>query len=223
VVETRAENCQSIIYRNNAADFALTPADVAAVDFAAFGALVITGTALAQEPSRSATMAALGRARAAGICTVMDIDYRPYSWESQALARQTCLDAAQLCDILVGNDVEFGLLAGDIALGLDCARGLVAQGAAVAVYKMGERGAVTIAPGAEFRTGIYPTQALKPTGAGDAFMGGFLAALAQGAPLRGAVLRGSAAAALVVARVGCAPAMPDRAALDAFIAAHPMP
>ena len=53
VVETRLEDCQSVIYRNNAADFALTEADVAAVDFARFGALVITGTSLAQEPSRA--------------------------------------------------------------------------------------------------------------------------------------------------------------------------
>jgi 5-dehydro-2-deoxygluconokinase len=33
-----------------------------------------------------------------------------------------------------------------------------------------------------------------------------------------AVLRGSAAAAIVVGRVGCAPAMPTTAELDAFLA-----
>ena len=47
MVETRAEDCQSVIYRNGAADFALTCDDVAAVDFAGCAALVITGTALA--------------------------------------------------------------------------------------------------------------------------------------------------------------------------------
>lgn len=223
VVETRLQECQSVIYRNNAADFALSVADVAAVDFSRYGALVITGTSLAQEPSRAATLLALRLAREAGITTVMDVDYRPYSWASPDQARQVNLMAARACDILVGNDVEFGLLAGAPENGLATARALVAEGAAIAVYKMGENGAVTLSKDAEFATGIYRTKALKPTGAGDAFMGGFLAALSQGLPLRAAVLRGSAAAAMVVAAVGCAPAMPDKAALDAFLAARPDP
>lgn len=223
VVETRVDNCQSVIYRNNAADFALTEADIASVDLASYGALVITGTALAHEPSRAATMLALTRARAAGVTTVMDVDYRPYSWPSADEAQAVNLSAARLCDILVGNDVEFGLLAGSIENGLATARTMVAGGASIAVYKMGEKGAVTISAQGEFVTGIFRTNALKPTGAGDAFMGGFLSALAKGSALRTAVLRGSANAAMVVARVGCAPAMPTRAELDAFLAAHPEP
>jgi 5-dehydro-2-deoxygluconokinase len=223
VVETRATDCQSIIYRNSAADFALTEADVSAVNFARYGALVITGTALAQEGSRLATLAALRAAGAAGIVTVMDIDYRPYSWPSRQEATAANLMAARLCNIVVGNDEEFGLLAGRIEDGLAMARSLVAEGAAIAVYKMGERGAVTLSAEGEITTGIYRTQALKPTGAGDSFMGGFLAALATGHPLRDAVLRGSAAAAMVVARVGCAPAMPTADELDAFLAATPIP
>lgn len=223
VVETRVQNCQSVIYRNNAADFALSADDVAAVDFTGLGALVVTGTALAQEPSRSATMAALTMARAAGVTTVMDVDYRPYSWTTTAKARRVNLDAARMCDIIVGNDEEFGMLAGSHAAGLATARALVAQGAAVAVYKMGEKGAVTLSAAGDITTGIFRTTALKPTGAGDAFMGGFLSALAGGHPLRAAVLRGSANAAMVVARVGCAPAMPNRGELDAFLASHPDP
>jgi 5-dehydro-2-deoxygluconokinase len=223
VVETRAENCQSIIYRNGAADFALTEGDLADVRFAQYGALVITGTALAHEGSRMATLAALRAAIAAGITPVMDIDYRPYSWPSRDAARAANLEAARLCDIIVGNDEEFGLLAGRIEDGLATARALVADSRKVAVYKMGERGAVTLTANDEIATGIYRTKALKPTGAGDSFMGGFLAALAAARPLREAVLRGSAAAAMVVARVGCAPAMPTASELDAFLASNPVP
>jgi 5-dehydro-2-deoxygluconokinase len=218
VVETRAQDCQSVIYRNDAADFALTVADAEAVDYAAFAAVIATGTALACEPSRGAVFRALDLARAAGVPLILDIDFRPYSWPSAAEATAVCARAAGLCDVVVGNDVEFGLLAGDPARGLDAARGLVAAGAQVSVYKMGERGAVTVSPAGEIATGIYATAALKPTGAGDSFMGAFVAALARGAALRDAVLRGSAAAAIVVARVGCAPAMPTAAELDAFLA-----
>jgi 5-dehydro-2-deoxygluconokinase len=217
VVETRGENCQSVIYRNGAADFALSEQDVAAVDFTSFGTLVVTGTALADPASRQAAFAALETARVAGAATVLDIDYRPYSWDSRAEARAVKLRAAQLCDIVVGNDEEFGLMAGSAEAGLPLARQLVATTGGLAVYKMGERGAITVTPSEEFRTGIYRTEALKPTGAGDAFMGGFLAALARDLPVRTAIIRGSAAAAIVVSRVGCAPASPTAAELDDFL------
>ena len=223
VVESRIEDHQSVIYRNGAADFEMGAADVEAVDYAAYSALIATGTALAAEPSRSATLRAFALARAAGLPLILDIDYRPYSWPSAAVAAEVYSRAGALCDVIVGNDVEFGFMAGDPARGLDTARALVADGAQIAVYKMGEKGAVTITPDAEFATGVYPTQALKPTGAGDSFMGGLVSGLAEGLALRDAVLRGSAAAAIVVARVGCAPAMPTREELDAFLRASPGP
>ena len=223
VVETRVEECQSVIYRNNAADFAMTVADVETVDCAPFSALITTGTVLAAEPSRSAAFRAFDLARAAGVPLILDVDYRPYSWPSAAVAAEVYSRAAALCDVIVGNDVEFGFMAGHPGRGLDKARSLVAEGAQIVVYKMGEQGAITITPDGEFATGIYPTQAIKPTGAGDSFLGAFTAALATGLPVRGAVLRGSAAAAMVVARVACAPAMPTRTELDSFMAHHPGP
>jgi 5-dehydro-2-deoxygluconokinase len=223
VVETRAVDCQSVIYRNGAADFAMTLKDVEAVDHAGYAALVTTGTVLAAEPSRGAALRAFALARAAGVPLVLDVDYRPYSWPSADVASQVCSRAAALCDIVIGNDVEFDVLAGAAGQGLQAARRLVAGGAQIVVYKMGEKGAVTISPDGEFATGIYPTQAIKPTGAGDSFLAAFLAGLARGLPLRAAVLRGSAAAAMVVARVGCAPAMPTTRELDAFLAGKPDP
>ena len=223
VVETRIEDCQSVIYRNNAADFAMTVSDVEAVDYAAFSALITTGTVLAAEPSRSAAFRAFDLARAVGLPLIFDVDYRPYSWPSAAVASEVYSRAAALCGVIVGNDVEFGFMAGDPGKGLDKARSLIAAGARIVVYKMGEKGAVTITPEGEFATGIFPTQALKPTGAGDSFLGAFIAALANGSPVREAVLRGSAAAAMVVARVGCAPAMPTTSELDAFLMQHPGP
>ncbi len=223
LVETRIEDHQSVIYRNTAADFEMTTADVAAVDYARYGALVTTGTALAAEPSQSATFRALDLAQAAGLPVVFDIDYRPYSWPSPEAAMRAYSRMAAQCAIIVGNDVEFGFMAGDYAKGLDMARTLAATTAQIVVYKRGELGAITFAGGQELHTGIYPVTALKPTGAGDAFMGGFLAALAHGLPVQEAVLRGSACAAIVVARVGCAPAMPTPAELTAFLADHPGP
>ena len=77
VVETRLENCQSVIYRNGAADFTMSVADVEDVDYSRFSALITTGTVLAAEPSRSAAFRAFDLARAAGLPLIFDSDYRP--------------------------------------------------------------------------------------------------------------------------------------------------
>ena len=223
VVDTRLEDNQSVIYRNNAADFCMDIADVEAVDYTRFDALITTGTVFASDPSRSAGFRAFDLAREAGLPLIFDVDYRPYSWGSAQEAADVYSRAGAICDVIIGNDVEFGFMAGDYDKGLDKARDLVAKGAQIVVYKMGEKGAITITPEGEIRTGIYRTKALKPTGAGDSFLSAFCAALAEGHSLRDAVLRGSASAAIVVGRVGCAPAMPYPDDLEAFLAATPTP
>lgn len=223
VVDTCGGETQSVIYRNGAADFRMTASDAEAVDYRRYSGLIATGTALAAEPARGAAFRAFALARDAGLPLIFDIDYRPYSWPSPQVAAEVYSRAGALCDIIVGNDEEFGFMAGNYGRGLEKARNLVAGGAKIAVYKMGEKGAVTVTPAREFRTGIYRSAALKPTGAGDSFMGGFVAALAAGRPVEAAVLRGSAAASIVVSRVGCAPAMPTTEELDAFLAGHAGP
>ena len=216
VVETRAENCQSVIYRNDAADFKVTEADVGNIDFNAFAAVIITGTSLAQEPSRSATFKALHMARNAGLLLVIDIDYRPYSWTSKAEAQIVCLEAANMCDIIVANDEEFAVLAGSKE-GLALAEELSRKPGRVVIYKRGEKGCTTFAEDTHFDTPVFSVTALKPTGAGDGFMGGFISGLVAGVSLPEAVRRGAATAAIVVTRVGCAPAMPDAVDVLSFM------
>lgn len=223
VYESRVEDHQTVIYRNGAADFQMDRQDVDAVDYAGYGALITAGTVFAAEPSRSASSRAFELAKAAGLPIIFDIDYRPYSWPSAEVASDVLSRAGSMADIVVGNDEEFGFMAGDYGKGLDTAKRLARESAAIVVYKMGEKGAVTFAGDEEIRTGIYPVEALKPTGAGDSFMAGMIASLADGCDLRSAILRGSACASFVVSRPGCAPAMPDGAQLEAFLAGHPGP
>ncbi len=216
VVETRAEDCQSVIYRNGAADFQLTTDQIKSIDFAPFGAVIVTGTALAVEPSRAATFLAMAMAREHGLPVILDVDYRPYSWTSVLDAATTCTQAASISDVVIGNDEEFAVMAGAGGDGVALARQLAVSTAAIVVYKMGARGAVTFADGEVLETGVYPVKALKPTGAGDAFLAAFVAGLAEARPVYDCVWRGSAAAALVVTRVGCAPAMPTLDELNFF-------
>ena len=217
VVETRPVDAQTVLYRNGAADFLLSEAEVEAVDFSTAAALVVTGTALAREPSREATLAAIRHAKAGGAVVVLDVDYRAYSWASREEAARVCLGAATSADAVIGNDDEFGLLAGSHDRGQGLARELAEYGALFSVYKRGHLGSVTYLRDRHFDTGIFAVDALKPMGAGDGFMGGLLAGLAQGHDLETAVRRGAATAAMIVAGIGCAPASPDTADLDAFI------
>ena len=223
LAETRIENHQSVIYRNGAADFQMNLADVEAVDFARYSAVIATGTALAAEPSRSATFRAFDLARKASVPLVFDLDYRPYSWPSAVVAAEAYSRAGAMCDIIIGNDEEFGFMAGAYDEGLATARALLSKNAQIVVYKMGAKGAKTLTHDNEIATGIYSTKALKPTGAGDSFMGGLMAALATGKTLRECVLRGSASAAIVVSRIGCAPAMPTTEELDSFLTSQNEP
>lgn len=222
VYESCIEEFQNVIYRNGAVDFQVTEEDMDRVDYNRFSALITAGTVFAAEPSRSATFRAFENARSAGLPVIFDIDYRPYSWPSPEVAADVLSRAGAESDLIVGNDEEFGFMAGGIDKGLAKARELAAMGKMV-IYKMGEGGAVTLADGQEIRTGIYPVAAVKPNGAGDSFMAGLLASIADGHDLCDAVLRGSACASIVVSRPGCAPAMPTTAQLDEFLNQHPGP
>lgn len=220
VVETRIEDHQSVIYRNNAADFQMNDADVDQIEMNQFGALITTGTVLAAQPSRAATMKAFQTAKAAGIPIIFDVDYRPYSWTSGEEAASVYSEAAKYCDIIIGNDDEFGVMAGNKADGFPLAQKLAQEPGRIIVYKKGEFGSTTFYEGRSFNTGIFRVEALKPTGAGDSFLGAFIASLAGGQSVEDSVARGSAAAAIVVSRVGCAPAMPTPDELNNFIKNH---
>ncbi|EFL87657.1 5-dehydro-2-deoxygluconokinase [Ahrensia sp. R2A130] len=223
--ETRTGDTQTVIYRNDAADLNLQVEDVEWVEWETVNALIFTGTSLAKEPSRTATLTAIDMAKAHGITVMFDVDHRAYSWASVEEAAQVCGAAAEKCHIIIGNDDEFGVLAGDYDKGRAHAEALATDGR-ICVYKRGADGSITFdgsggdgRDGDSFDTGIYPVTAIKPTGAGDAFMASFAHNFMRDVDLRTCVARGSAAAAIVVTRVGCAPAMPTEIELADFMSA----
>jgi 5-dehydro-2-deoxygluconokinase len=222
ICETRREDGETVFYRNGAVDLQLSRQDFDAAFIASAAVLIVTGTALAAEPSRSAALEALTMARAAGTFSILDVDHRAVSWSSDQEAMRIYAQAAQRCDAVVGNDYEFGLIAGGAAAALAAAVAFVGQGGRFAIFKQGGAGSVTITAERRFQTGIVAVDVKKPFGAGDAFLGNLVGALLRGEPLEPAVQRASAAAAWVVARRGCAFAMPSAAELDAFQQAHPI-
>ena len=222
IAETKPTDAAVVIYRNDAADLQIRKKDIQHVDFSKAGGLVITGTALSGEPSASAVTAAISSARQAGCLVVIDIDYRVNAWKDVTTAAQRMESELAQADILVGNDDEFAVLCGgDKDKGLDLARAYAEIGQLV-LYKRGELGCLTLYRSHELQTGIFPVKITKPFGAGDAFLGNFLIRLSLDGDVHAAVLQGSAAAAYVVSKPGCASAMPNKQELNAFIFSQEM-
>jgi 5-dehydro-2-deoxygluconokinase len=67
---------------------------------------------------------------------------------------------------------------------------------------------------ARLDSGIYPVTPLKPYGSGDAFLGNLLVSYFDDGNWLKAISTGSAAAALVVSRRGCASAMPTQGEIE---------
>jgi 5-dehydro-2-deoxygluconokinase len=208
IVESTIVDHQSIIYRHKAADLFLNKNDIENSNLQNYECILITGTSLAAEPSRSAVLYALKLAKEKKIPVIMDIDYRPYTWESEDKAKEIYNLAGDYCSGIIGNDDEFAILSGNYDNGLSYAK-KISRNCDLVIYKMGEKGSITFANNEEIQRGIFPVKPLKPTGAGDAFMGSFIGAILKNYDLQKAIEIGSAAAAIVVTKVGCAPAMPD--------------
>ena len=216
IVETRIKNHQSIIYRHNASDLFLNKKDVLKAKIKNFSCLIFSGTCLASEPSRSAIFLALEIAKKNNIPIIQDIDYRPYTWKSSKEASITYLKASKYCNVLIGNNEEFAILAKSMKKSLLLARSL-ANKIDLIIYKKGEKGSIAITKNKEISKGIFKVKALKPTGAGDAFMGALIGSIVKNYSLEDAMEIGSAAAAIVVTKVGCSHAMPNMQDIKKFM------
>jgi 5-dehydro-2-deoxygluconokinase len=205
-------------YRDNCADRALTPDDVARTPIAKSRVVFVTGTGLSHLPGREATRAAAATARAAGVPVVVDIDYRPDQWDSAsafAAELQPLLGSATLA---VGTEEEV-VAAADAAAAADQVAALLATGIEALVMKRGARGATIYrrdAPAIDVPP--FPITVLNVLGAGDAFASGFLYGYLQGWPLERAARLGNACGAIIVTRHGCANFMPTLDEVTAFLA-----
>ena len=208
IVESTTEDHQSIIYRHKAADLFLSKEDVIQAKIENYDCILITGTSLAAEPSRTATLYAIEIAKQNNIPVLIDIDYRPYTWESADKAAEIYNLAVSNCSAIIGNDDEFAVLAKDYQKGLSHAK-MLSKKLDLIIYKRGEKGSASFYEDKEITKGIFPVKPLKPTGAGDAFMGALIGSLLQNYDIDKSIEIGSAAAAIVVTKVGCAPAMPN--------------
>lgn len=216
VVETILKNNQSILYRNNSCDLQLSNEMIEKINYDEYSALFISGTALSSEPSRSSVFLASKRAIEANIPQIIDLDYRPYNWESDEMKSVIYKKIMNNVDIIIGNDLEFNI-ADNSSEGFNFAKNLIKNKPSIIIYKKGEKGSELITKDKISSHGVYSVDAIKPTGAGDAFNGGFISSIIKGISLEQSLQFGSATAAIVVTRVGCSSAMPSHEEVKKFI------
>ena len=129
-----------------------------------------------------------------------------------------------LADYVVPNESEAAILTGlPVETVEQAARAAVAlqqRGARNIILTLGARGALVRTEDGEVAIvdAFNAGPVIETTGAGDAFCGGFAAALAEDLPLLDAVRFGCATAGISVTRHGTAPSMPKRVEIEALLA-----
>ena len=162
----------------------------------------------------AAALASLKLAKDSGVITI----FNP--------APATKLDDGiySLCDYCTPNESEASLLTGvevtDLASARKAADVLLSNGVGTALITLGGQGSLLHGKSKSVHLPIFSAgEVVDTTGAGDAFNGGFAAALARGASPEEAARFGSAVAGISVTRYGTAPSMPYLHEVEALLKA----
>ncbi|MFJ8081277.1 5-dehydro-2-deoxygluconokinase [Streptomyces sp. NPDC096205] len=178
----------------------------------------VTGTGLSEEPSRTATLAALAHRAKAGT-TVFDLDWRPMFWQDPDTARPFYAEALRHATVAVGNLDEVEVATGEREPHA-AALALLAAGVRLAVVKQGPKGVLAVgADGDSAEVPPLPVTVLNGLGAGDAFGGSLCHGLIEGWDLETTVRHANAAGAIVASRLECSSAMPTPAEIEAALSA----
>lgn len=216
------EECNNILYRDNVADLKIQPEEVDEEYIKSSKILLISGTALSKSPSREAVFLALDYARKHGTKVVLDIDYRPYSWTSEAETSIYYNLAAEKCDVIIGTREEFDMMEYLTNKGNDndekTAEKWFGFNAEIVVIKHGGDGSFAYTKTGEmFKGKVFPTEVLKTFGAGDSYAAGFMYGLLQNWEVDQCLEFGSASAAIVISKNSCSEAMPTVNEVQTFI------
>jgi ribokinase len=156
---------------------------------------------------------ALKTARQLGITTLLD----------PAPARPLTDEMYRNTDIIAPNETETKILTGIEVDTLDKAaeagRALLRRGVGAAIVKLGGRGSMYVTKNEEIHFPAPKVEVLDVTGAGDAFAGGLMVAIAEGREIHDAIKFATCVAALSVTKVGVVNALPTRQQADELLAA----
>lgn len=202
-------------YRSGSAASHLAPADAARVALDGVAALHVSGvTAAISLSARRFLIRLVERARDVGVLVSFDVNHRPGLWDARTAA-PVLLDAARLADIVfVGRDEAEMLWGTDTPAAV---RATIGPGPEL-VVKDGAIGATAFTDDGEQFQPSMSVDVIELVGAGDAFAGGYLSALLDGASVGERLAAGHARAAVTIRTTGdsvdAPPRMPGASTTD---------
>lgn len=182
--------------------------------------LHVCSIALANEPSRSSTFAAIDRIKQAGGYVSFDPNLRAEVWQNPSELIDVVMQAVTKADVVKFSEEELTLLTQTetIDAGLDA---LKALNIPLVLITQGAKGALVVT---NEHQQLVTGKVVKPvdtTGAGDAFVGGLLYQLSTSNPwhqnLEAAILWAHGCGALATTKKGAMTALPTQQALLDFI------
>ena len=223
--EIKSETESSIVmYRNEAADLKLECEDIDEEYIKEGAAVLISGVALAESPSREASLKAMQLAKKNGIPVIFVLDYRAYNWKNKDEIAVYYSIVASNADMIIGSREEYDLCEGLLDLdGTDKATAAYWQskGAKLVIVTHGKKGSTAYTnDGQDFSIKPFPVKLLKSFGGGDGYTSAFLYSLFEGKEIIDCLEFGSASAAMLVASHACSQDMPTVKQVEEFIAAE---
>ncbi len=132
----------------------------------------------------------------------------------------------QKINYLVLNETEAQIVSGystqDLASVERAGHHLLSRGVETVVITLGSQGALLISQEGSFHVPGFQVKPVDTTSAGDAFIGGFVAATIWGWSLRERVKYANACGAITVTRLGAQPSLPARREVESFLLSHPV-
>ncbi|NEP51873.1 MAG: ribokinase [Moorea sp. SIO3C2] len=126
-----------------------------------------------------------------------------------------------MVDIMTPNQLEASVLVDFPVDTIESAKNasevLLQRGVDTVIVTLGEQGVFCATGSESFFVPAFSVEAVDTVAAGDAFNGAMAVAIAQGLPLRQAVVWGAAAGALAVTKAGAQPSLPDKETFNAFL------
>ncbi len=220
--EIKSETESSIVmYRNEVADLKLDVADIDEDYINRAKAILISGTALAESPSREAALKAVALAKKNGVPVIFDIDYRAYNWKNSDEIAIYYSSVAREADIILGSREEYDLTEKFIKPNMtdkETAGYWHSQNAKIVIIKHGKEGSTAYTnDGESYSIKPFPVKLLKSFGGGDGYASAFLYGVFEGWEIIDALEFGSASAAMLVASHACSQDMPSVDAVKEFI------
>jgi fructokinase len=204
------------------ADAHLAPEWIENIDFAGVDYLVMGTLGLAYPATASAMKRARDKAQQAGTKIVIDLNWRPVFWPDEAIAPQTIRAFLQSADLL-----KLSLEEAQWLLDTDSAAEICQQFPHLQAVLLtdGGHGSTCATPHHQVSLSAFAVDSIDTTGAGDAFLAGFLHQLCQRGwdslqatdPIEEILRYASAVGALTTLKPGAIAAQPTPSKVDEFL------